>query len=466
MVHIFAIWLLGWIPGAIAITAIDGSPPMNNLFNLFFPVDANLQFNATLKPLASAVAHESYDFLARYALFSRILSRPMNSTFVVIDDDDACEEIDDAKHKYENKTVVVLRGGCTFLDKVRNLLDLLPLAVIIANNDPSGGLVTMFSNNFNMDGRIHTPILFITHDDYLKMRDYSTKGTNLVMETATINNWFMVMVSMVVLPPLVVVMVYILMIAFQKWRRNRVNHRNQKLVSSLPVYIYNDTHLIETGYFEKYLHLTHQQVPDGAASSKPLPPQLEVTTPLLGDDLKVNGVDLISLPLNGHLLVAPMGFFLAYKCLICLERYQPLKTRVIVLDCKHFYHDSCLSNWLVNFRRSCPLCNVNIKQMTRGYGSISSDEELALLSPLPQSPPPPPSPPSPRVMEGSSSQLEAPINTDAVIPRLVATKLELFIILGQPLGRICRPMQILSQYSSSRHSILNGDDLLSMSIED
>ena len=62
---------------------------------------------------------------------------------------------------------------------------------------------------------------------------------------------------------------------------------------------------------------------------------------------------------------------------------------MLVLDCKHFFHEYCLSNWLINFKRSCPLCNYTLQSRhdhnssywvaerddnTIGYGSMEDLE--------------------------------------------------------------------------------------------
>lgn len=44
------------------------------------------------------------------------------------------------------------------------------------------------------------------------------------------------------------------------------------------------------------------------------------------------------------------------SCAICLDKYE-LTTRVAILEnCKHMFHDQCITDW---FKRShhCPLCN-------------------------------------------------------------------------------------------------------------
>ena len=43
------------------------------------------------------------------------------------------------------------------------------------------------------------------------------------------------------------------------------------------------------------------------------------------------------------------------KCPICIKKFIK-KSKVIVLNCKHIYHDKCLSQWLLNSSNKCPLC--------------------------------------------------------------------------------------------------------------
>ena len=77
-----------------------------------------------------------------------------------------------------------------------------------------------------------------------------------------------------------------------------------------------------------------------------------------------------------NILVPPDDYFNATKCSICLEKFHPLRSRVLLLNCKHFYHEQCLSNWLINFKRSCPLCNNSLKlsyllsQPQPSYGAL------------------------------------------------------------------------------------------------
>jgi len=44
------------------------------------------------------------------------------------------------------------------------------------------------------------------------------------------------------------------------------------------------------------------------------------------------------------------------SCAICLEKYELASSVAILENCKHMFHDQCITDW---FKRSynCPLCN-------------------------------------------------------------------------------------------------------------
>lgn len=503
---VWTVWWLSLVSGAVVGRRmdLDGVSPINSVFNLFFPVNAVIEFNVT----ADATP---FHVIGRYALFSALLAGPLRTEFIVLDPAvDACAPIPDPDDNYANRTVVVLRGKCTFVEKIRHVLALSPLGVIVANNDPVGGLITMYSNTFNLDGSVKVPILFIAHDDYLEMKEAGTAVAEIA--TALVSNWFALLLLMVLLPPLLVILFYLAVVLGQRLRHRRINRRNMKAVKSLPVYIYNVSHMVNARHFRHYLSVTKQK----PGTSVPLP-LLEVS--LVVEDGQWSQVDISQLPSRIEVLVAHQHFFPSYKCLICLDKYTPLATRVLVLPCKHFYHEKCLSNWLINFRRLCPLCNTVLQSTlpVRSYGAIddsssssfASDIELAISASessfdVPSQIVAPssamavvlvPLTPSDEVAVVEGSLAEAPTllipwmaskdsgSSSTQQPPLMVSKLELQVMVEPSLGtepsqrpplvatrlemitstrpRMTDPMQILSQFSSRRPS----NKLLSVSID-
>jgi hypothetical protein len=55
------------------------------------------------------------------------------------------------------------------------------------------------------------------------------------------------------------------------------------------------------------------------------------------------------------LALAPVSHFMGEKCSVCLLAFEQ-RDKVTILDCKHLFHQECISTWLLTRRRSCPLC--------------------------------------------------------------------------------------------------------------
>ena len=310
----------------------EGDPeyPFNNVLNSLFPIDAMFEFNTTYE--GNITTHK---FLGRYASFSRVLSDKVIGRYKILSEN-ACTKISINKED-QNKILVVSRGDCNFVTKVLNIIEsnAKPKAIIIANNEPYRGLVTMYSNTFNQDGALSTPIVFITYEDGKLLQSQEDDNTLLQISTASIGNWFNIVLSIVLSPPLLIILVYCLIICGQRVRRRQISKRNTELVKNLPVYVYNDDQLILEPDFDKNIGLIEPGVTDPSLFAKTASKRLRILT-------------------------SPNDYFRAFKCSICLEKYEPLHSRVMVLECKHMYHQKCLSRWLINFRRSCPLCNSTI----------------------------------------------------------------------------------------------------------
>lgn len=382
---------------ALGAFGLDLDYPLNSAVNSFFPIDSIFTYNLTGKGLGNS---STYEIIGRYASFSPILNQKLSSKYAIFPND-ACHDIGNMDHMFDDKILIVLRGGCTFVDKVSKIIDsdISPSAVVIANDEPYRGLITMYSTNFNQDGSLNIPIIFITNEDYKRLKHLEKKNLTLDVLTASLGTWFNVILSMVLSPPLLILFFYSVIICGQKIRKRQVNQRNSQLVRKLPVYIFNNDHMIHSKYFGNYLKATNQtlMVPREEDDVDSLKSFSKSNTNSAGSLKKIviNGIDVRKSAEKLHALVAPQDFYPAYKCSICLDKYTPLKSRVLVLDCKHFYHEKCLSNWLINFKRSCPLCNTAISHRGRNslldgstsdYGSINDTDLEAQSQPLAQDP--------------------------------------------------------------------------------
>lgn len=360
----------------------DMDYPFNSVVNSMFPLDSVIEYN---------VSNTTRSLTGRYASFSPILTHAITSNYVLFPQN-ACEKLTGSYPEFHGKVVVLMRGECTFVEKVKNIVrsEVRPLAVIIGNNEPDRGLITMYSSTFNNDGSLKMPVLFVTYEDYHELQKLEKHHIPLRIYTATLGSWANVVLSMALSPPLLTLFFYLTIKSVQLFRRSRTNRLNLRLVKKMPVHIYNGNHLVDAKHFYDYLTATDQtddlpsvsEDSDSARSLKPSPRSSALSL----QTFTVNGIDVRAQKVRLGVLTAPDDFYHTYKCSICLDKFKKLQLRVLVLECKHVFHEQCLLNWLVNFRRSCPLCNSVMKpQMpllageTRDYGSSDNrilDESL------------------------------------------------------------------------------------------
>lgn len=52
------------------------------------------------------------------------------------------------------------------------------------------------------------------------------------------------------------------------------------------------------------------------------------------------------------------------NCSICMEDYTNDK-KVVLLKCNHYYHESCIQNWLCNEKVTCPICRKDTREMLK-----------------------------------------------------------------------------------------------------
>ena len=49
-------------------------------------------------------------------------------------------------------------------------------------------------------------------------------------------------------------------------------------------------------------------------------------------------------------------------CSICMDNYNE-DEKVVILKCKHYYHENCIENWLCNQKVTCPICRKDTREM-------------------------------------------------------------------------------------------------------
>ena len=64
------------------------------------------------------------------------------------------------------------------------------------------------------------------------------------------------------------------------------------------------------------------------------------------------------------------------ECAVCLEDYIDGESQVMSLPCGHEFHAECITPWLVNRRRTCPICKGDVvRSMSRAEAGDAEDVE-------------------------------------------------------------------------------------------
>jgi len=65
------------------------------------------------------------------------------------------------------------------------------------------------------------------------------------------------------------------------------------------------------------------------------------------------------------------------ECVVCLEEYVDGESKVMSLPCGHEFHADCITPWLVNRRRTCPICKGDVvrsmQRQTNGESHTDAD---------------------------------------------------------------------------------------------
>lgn len=62
------------------------------------------------------------------------------------------------------------------------------------------------------------------------------------------------------------------------------------------------------------------------------------------------------------------------ECVVCLEEYVDGESKVMSLPCGHEFHADCITPWLVNRRRTCPICKGDVVRSLQR--SLHIDEDV------------------------------------------------------------------------------------------
>ncbi|XP_010534111.1 PREDICTED: receptor homology region, transmembrane domain- and RING domain-containing protein 2 [Tarenaya hassleriana] len=236
---------------------------------------------------------------------------------------DACKDLSNGPENGSNGTspfVLIIRGGCSFEDKVRKAQRAGFKAAVVYNNEDSGALISMAGNS----GGIKIHAVFVSKASGETLKKYAGLPNTKVWLISSFENsaWSIMAISFISLLAMSAVLATCFFV-----RRHRIRRRtsrssrvrefhgmSRRLVKAMPSLVFTSVH---------------------------------------------------------------EGNTTATSCAICLEDYS-VGEKLRVLPCRHKFHAMCVDTWLTSWRTFCPVCKRDARTST---GEPPASESTPLLSP-------------------------------------------------------------------------------------
>ncbi|KAF8098114.1 hypothetical protein N665_0273s0015 [Sinapis alba] len=235
---------------------------------------------------------------------------------------DACSNLMNKPEQRSNGTypfVLIVRGGCSFEDKVRKAQRAGFKAAIIHDNEDRGILIAMAGNS----GGIKIHAVFVTKETGDVLKEFAGLSDTKVWLLPSFENsaWSIMAVSFISLLAMSAVLATCFFV-----RRHRIRRRtsrssrvrefhgmSRRLVKAMPSLIFSSVHEDNTT---------------------------------------------------------------AFTCAICLEDYN-VGDKLRLLPCRHKFHAVCVDSWLTSWRTFCPVCK---RDARTSNGEPPASESTPLLS--------------------------------------------------------------------------------------
>lgn len=181
-------------------------------------------------------------YLDRIAAFGPRLPDDGLEGFLVLietidpDNKDACREL---KTPLEDKDLIVLvdRGSCTFIDKVRNMQASGAMAVVVGDPERNG-LITMYATGDVSDVRISS--VFVGRRDYHNLRLLKDHSLIRLVKDDLLQPLLDVIIVVILSPTVVMIFIYVLWRIRQR-QLNKQDIAPQQVVYNLPTKIFYDS---------------------------------------------------------------------------------------------------------------------------------------------------------------------------------------------------------------------------------
>ncbi|KAJ3187784.1 hypothetical protein HDU85_006177 [Gaertneriomyces sp. JEL0708] len=199
-----------------------------------------------------------------------------------------------------NWIALVQRGECAFVEKVRAMQKSGAKAVVVGDNAPHSGLITMFATGNTSD--ITIPAVFVSFYDFKQLLTEATigrvengVGVEVLMLPSDLDVPLLEIIVVTVIAPAAIICG---MYAMWTWRQ--------------------------------YVRRKHELAPVEAVLNLP-------TREFSREDVKENDPT---------------------RCAICLDDFRE-GDELRILPCKHEYHIPCVDKWLTQRKKTCPICKAD-----------------------------------------------------------------------------------------------------------
>ncbi|KAF8750612.1 hypothetical protein HU200_012317 [Digitaria exilis] len=214
---------------------------------------------------------------------------------------------------------LIIRGGCTFDEKVKNAQDAGFKAAIVYDNENSGVLVSMAGSSSG----IHIYAVFISKasGEVLKKFSGHTDVEVWILPTFENSAWSIMAISFISLLAMSAVLATCFFV-----RRHRIRRDHPRNLEA------REFHGMSSQLVKAMPSLIFTKVQEDNCTSS--------------------------------------------MCAICLEDYR-VGEKLRVLPCRHKFHAACVDLWLTSWRTFCPVCK---RDTTNGVSELPATEATPLLS--------------------------------------------------------------------------------------
>lgn len=232
-----------------------------------------------------------------------------------------------------DKIALVMRGGCSFYDKVLTIQEWNAKAVIVGDNQYNRGLVTMYSTNDT--DMCQVPAMFVSRASFELL---STEDEVSIIPgpsaTPALDTILFLLIS-----PICSLSIIYLMVSVHRYFTQLTRRAPKRAVKQLPVRVWMGQGISSPAVKGKAQGGSNSGVLESGeaastAQEEGAPP------PTTSDKVWVS----------------------SDECIICLEEFTVGESRVMQLPCGHDFHEECIQRWLTTQQRTCPICKHDITQ--------------------------------------------------------------------------------------------------------